>query len=111
MLGEDGKVVQIDESGVRDLRASDLLSYFKKSGRHTRCPHCDHVGIWEFHIKIDEEGRADADPILIPFKLSMDDRNDEAWTKCAAITCPNCGHVALISMYKIAAFKESNHEQ
>lgn len=101
---------KVDESGIGELRASDLLKYFSASGRYNNCPHCSHVGPWEFHIKLDEEGRAEADAVLIPFKLGMDDE-PEAWAKCAAVTCPQCGHMALISMYKIAAFKESNRDQ
>lgn len=108
---DDGPTFEVNDASAKDLRASDLLNYFKSSGRHSRCPHCTHTGTWEFHIKLDSSGNAEEDPFLIPFKLSMDEQPSESWTKCAAITCPNCGHMALISMYKIAAFKESNHEQ
>jgi hypothetical protein len=65
------------------------------------------MGEWDFHIKIDPKtNKSEEDPILIPFKIDMPG-SKEAWTKCAGITCPQCGHFALISMYKIAAFKAS----
>lgn len=95
------------ESDITDLRASDLLRFFEASSRDTKCPHCAHIGQWEFHIKIDPEtGESEDDPVLIPFKIGMGG-SSESWTKCAGITCPQCGHFALVSMYKIAEFKAS----
>lgn len=97
----------ITEDQIGDLRASDLLRYFKHSKRNTQCPHCPHTGQWEFHIKIDPlTGMSDEDPVLIPFQIDMAG-SAEGWTKCAGITCPRCGHFALISMYKIADFNVS----
>lgn len=96
---------EVVESKIEDLRVSDLLAYFEHSGRSSKCPSCDHYGRWEFHIKLDPETRqAEEDAVLIPFKLAMDG-NTDSWTKCAAMTCPQCGHLSLISMYKIADFK------
>jgi len=93
------------------LRASDLMRFLKHVGRTSKCPYCEHSGAWEFHVKLDPEtGQAEEDAELIEFKVEMPGAL-EAWTKCAAITCPQCGHFAMISMYKIAEFlsKEAKH--
>lgn len=97
---------RIDESTIGDLRASDLINYFKWSNRYSQCPHCPHTGNWEFHIKLDPvTNMGEEDPVLIPFTMGMLDNNGNT-IRCAAITCPNCGHFSLISMYKIAVFKQ-----
>ncbi|EOZ5126497.1 MULTISPECIES: hypothetical protein [Pseudomonas] len=103
--------MKIDESRMGVLRASDLIRFFEHAGRYSKCPHCDHDGTWDFHIKIDPEtGKSDDDPVLIPFCIGMADKAD-GWTKCAGVTCPQCGHFSLISMYKIAAFKEGRDQR
>lgn len=95
------------EREIGELRTSDLLRFFEASGRSNRCPHCTHAGPWEIHIKIDPEtGKAEEDAVLIPFHITMPGSKD-SWTKCAGLTCPQCGHFALVSMYKIAEFKLS----
>ena len=96
---------RIDDSGLGDIRVSDLIRYFQHSGRSAKCPHCPHAGTWEFHIKLDPvTNEAEADPVLIPFAMETVGSGDVA-PRCAAITCPNCGSLSLISMYKIDKFK------
>ena len=90
-----------------ELRASDMLKFFRFSGRNSNCPYCNHVGQWDFHIQLDElNGQAEDDPLLVPFKIEMAG-SKEGWTKCAGMTCPQCGHFELVSMYKIYAFKQA----
>lgn len=101
----------ITEEAPSGLRTSDLMRFFKQAGRTSKCPHCEHSGSWEFHIKLDPKtGQAEDDAELIEFKVEMPG-SLEAWTKCAAITCPRCGHFAMISIYKIvdSLGKEAAH--
>lgn len=89
------------------LRQSDFISFLEEKRRLKKCPHCEHSGAWEFHVMTDPEtGEAEEDPVLVPYLVPVGVPGEEP-EPCIGITCPECGHWALISMYKIRSFLNS----
>ncbi|SDI56501.1 hypothetical protein SAMN05216605_114181 [Pseudomonas abietaniphila] len=99
VYGKISGAVVNDEDSSEPLRLSDLFKFLNVRKRSTSCPHCDHRGAWE--ISMQEESDNEENPRLLLFK--MESTKGEAHTSIA-MNCPNCGHLAQISTYKIREF-------
>ncbi|WP_141697275.1 hypothetical protein [Pseudomonas aylmerensis] len=101
-----GKIDNIklsDDESLPRLRVSDLMDFFVAVGRSGKCPHCPHDGVWEVSMhKVSDE--ADPENPLLSLYLSPTSAGDTHTS--AGVTCPNCGHFALINTYKIRQFQE-----
>lgn len=87
-------------------RSSELVEYLKQSGRYSQCPFCPHDGGWELHLMLPNEGPEEDDPRLMIFNVEALDP-ELGKSQCAGLTCPNCGHFSLVSLYKLAEFQKS----
>ncbi|MBF8746869.1 hypothetical protein [Pseudomonas monteilii] len=86
----------VEDGSLPDLRMADLLAFLSKQGRSPKCPHCEWKGGWE--IAMNEEDPTDTNPKL---EILTHQNLRGTFLTTAAMTCPNCGHFAQISTYKI----------
>lgn len=89
-----------DDTGDEPLRVDDLISFFGDRNRSLACPHCPHEGGWEIalYMKVDEDEK---NPLLVTFP--NESVTGSKHNSCG-MTCPNCGHFAFISTYKIRQY-------
>lgn len=92
------------ENESEPLRMNDLMDLLNDSGRYTKCPHCDHKGAWEISTTSEERENPGDNPRLTMYRNYAGSEADHYHTT-AAMTCPNCGHFAQISTYKIRQHK------
>lgn len=94
-----------DMGGMPRLRADDLTTFFAVTGRSEECPFCSYSGAWDLHV--DEEQPEEAlldNPRLSVYRLAARYGGTEPHD-CVAITCPQCGHFSMISIYRIQMLK------
>lgn len=91
-----------EDGSLPPLRMKDLTGFCTARGRARHCPHCDWSGGWE--IALNEEDPNDTNPKLDIFILpTMSNSKHTA----SALICPNCGHLAMISTYKIRQYMDA----
>lgn len=83
------------------LRLNDLMRFLLSAKRKTQCPHCDHRGPWEISLN---ESVDDYDPENPPLTMYRNYIQDGTFHTSAGMNCPQCGHFAVVSTYKIRAF-------
>lgn len=81
------------------LRLNDLVAFLRSSGRTEKCPFCSYDGDWDIHVELTDGEYAPNPPLSV---FMADSKNEpDAPHRCAAMTCPQCGHFSMISEYRI----------
>lgn len=89
-----------DETGLVPLRVDDLISFFSARDRSLACPYCPHEGGWEMALHMVEK-EDESNPLLVIFPNTS--ATGTVHSSCG-LTCPNCGHFAFVSTYKIRQY-------
>lgn len=91
-----------DEEGLEPLRVDDLTSFFSDRNRSLECPHCAYEGGWEIALYMASK-EDESNPMLVIFPNVS--ATGTKHSSCG-LTCPNCGHFAFVSTYKIRQYLE-----
>lgn len=99
---------RFDESKLRPVRFSELISYFNAMGRSTKCPVCPHDGQWHFHAQGSDTPTDD--PILIPISLATapgaPPELANKFMSVLAMECPRCGHLEMLQTARVLQYIE-----
>lgn len=90
-----------EEDDDDPLRLGDLMRFLIAVRRKTQCPHCEHRGQWAVALNDSSPHYNGENPPLTLFKNHL---LHGSYHTAAGMTCPNCGHFAMISTYKIREF-------
>lgn len=85
------------------LEIKDLIGFLQATGRSEECPFCHYRGAWDIHVDLplDDSGSSE---MLSVFAVPAQRENDDPHT-CVGMTCNQCGHFSLISVYKIRQYQ------
>ena len=91
-----------EDGSLPPLRMSSLLIFLSLQGRSPRCPHCDWEGGWELALHDMDADDEDEQGFVDPKLEILVHANMRGTTRTTVgMTCPNCGHFAEVSTYKI----------
>lgn len=96
------------DDGPDPLRLLDFMEFLNLTGRYSKCPHCPHDGQWEISTQDDVEPGMERNPKVTIYKTGVAHGSPHTQV---GLTCPNCGHFAQVSTYKIRQFQAAQAEK